>query len=56
MPGLGYRWSSFGDYEKNRSGLTDAQLIKGVSVRQLNRLTGTPRGVIERIIAKERSS
>ena len=25
---------------------------KGVSIRQLNRLTGTPRGVIQRIIAK----
>lgn len=125
-PGAGYRWSSFNDYAKNRSGLTDTQLIfekmgskeqfqifhsifpkddcfdihkyrkrlpddvakdivsqtcncnsvvdfqklslvernqsiillhkKGISVRQLNRLTGTPRGVIERIIAKERSS
>lgn len=28
---------------------------KGISVRQLNRLTGTPRGVIERLIAKNRS-
>lgn len=125
-PGAGYHWSSFNDYVKNRSGLTDTQLIlekigskeqfqtfhsifpeddcfdihkyrkrlpddvakniilqtcncnsvtdfqklslternqsiillhkKGISVRQLNRLTGTPRGVIERIIAKERSS
>ena len=124
--GSGYRWSSFDDYEKNCSGLTDTQLVfekmgskeqfeafhdivpgddcfdihqyrkripddvakdiiqqscncnsvtdfqklslaernqsiislhkKGLSVRQLNRLTGTPRGVIERIIAKERSS
>ncbi|MGN0401722.1 MAG: transposase [Acetatifactor sp.] len=26
---------------------------KGLSVRQLNRLTGTPRGVIERLIAKK---
>ena len=25
---------------------------KGVSIRQLNRLTGTPRGVIERVLAK----
>lgn len=28
---------------------------KGVSIRQLNRLTGTPRGVIERILAKHYS-
>lgn len=29
---------------------------KGISVRQLNRLTGIPRGVIERVIAKEHLS
>lgn len=28
---------------------------KGISIRQLNRLTGTPRGVIERILTKQRS-
>ena len=30
------------------------QLIhkKGVSIRQLNRLTGTPRGIIERVLSK----
>lgn len=29
---------------------------KGVSVRQLNRLTGTPRGIIERLIAKNKKN
>ena len=28
---------------------------KGVSIRQINRLTGIPRGVIERIINKNKS-
>lgn len=29
---------------------------KGISVRQMNRLTGIPRGVIERVLAKEKHS
>ena len=29
---------------------------KGVSIRQINRLTGTPRGIVERILAKHHSS
>ena len=126
VPGESYLWSSFHDYAKNHSTLTDTQPIlakfnskeeflemhnivpadecfdidkyrkrlpddvakeiikktchiesmmdfkklslternqmilllhkKGISVRQLNRLTGTPRGVIERLLAKERPS
>lgn len=29
---------------------------KGISIRQLNRLTGVPKGVIDRVLAKKRSS
>ena len=48
--------NSVADFQKLSLSDRDKYLVsihkKGVSIRQLNRLTGTPRGVIERIIRR----
>lgn len=48
--------NSAADFQKLSLSDRDKYLVsihkKGVSIRQLNRLTGTPRGVIERIIRR----
>ena len=66
-PGSGYQWSSYNDYTGRTGGLTDTAFVlrlldtivllhkRGISIRQLNRLTGTPRGVIDRIISHQQS-